>query len=142
MLDVDALAQEIRRVDGNHDHGAGALAQALMPFLSRALVATPPADSGAPPCWWIDHGSHGQITQRDDDASRAIAGGKRVVRYTASIATPPAEPAVEALVSEQEIDAAARQWITSAYDDRNDFSVRERMSMCLRAALAAKDGRS
>jgi hypothetical protein len=33
-LDVDALAQEIRRVDGNHDLGAGQLAEALMPFLS------------------------------------------------------------------------------------------------------------
>lgn len=31
---VDELAQEIRRVDGNHDLGAGALAEALMPFLS------------------------------------------------------------------------------------------------------------
>lgn len=34
MLDVDALAQEIRRVDGNHSLGAGALAEALIPFLS------------------------------------------------------------------------------------------------------------
>lgn len=33
QLDIDALAQEIRRVDGNHDLGAGALAEALMPFL-------------------------------------------------------------------------------------------------------------
>jgi hypothetical protein len=33
-LDVDALAQEIRRVDGSNDLGAGALAEALMPFLS------------------------------------------------------------------------------------------------------------
>lgn len=32
---IDDLAQEIRRVDGNHDLGAGALAEALMPFLSR-----------------------------------------------------------------------------------------------------------
>ena len=33
-LHVDALAQEIRRVDGRHDLGAGALAESLMPFLS------------------------------------------------------------------------------------------------------------
>ena len=32
--DVDALAQEIRRVDGNHKLGAGTLAEALMPFLT------------------------------------------------------------------------------------------------------------
>lgn len=31
---VDALAQEIRRVDGNHSLGAGQLAEALMPFLA------------------------------------------------------------------------------------------------------------
>lgn len=37
MLTVDALAQEIRRVDGNHSLGAGALAEALMPFISAAL---------------------------------------------------------------------------------------------------------
>jgi hypothetical protein len=35
QIDVDELANEIRRIDGNHDMGAGALAEALMPFLSR-----------------------------------------------------------------------------------------------------------
>lgn len=34
MPEVDDLAQEIRRVDGNHSLGAGALAEALMPFFS------------------------------------------------------------------------------------------------------------
>lgn len=46
-IDVDALAQEIRRVDGNHDKGAGVLAEALMPFLSAALQSaadTPPSE--------------------------------------------------------------------------------------------------
>ena len=40
MLDVDALAAEIRRVDGSNSLGAGALAEALMPFIERhdALV--------------------------------------------------------------------------------------------------------
>ena len=32
-IDVDALAQEIRRVDGAHSLGAGALAEALLPYL-------------------------------------------------------------------------------------------------------------
>ncbi|MDW9481842.1 hypothetical protein GOB57_24650 [Sinorhizobium meliloti] len=36
-LDVDTLAQEIRRVDGSHSLGAGALAEALMPFLQKAV---------------------------------------------------------------------------------------------------------
>lgn len=39
-IDVDALAQEIRRVDGRHDLGAGALAEALLPRIA-ALTATP-----------------------------------------------------------------------------------------------------
>ncbi|KAF1042595.1 MAG: hypothetical protein GAK35_02642 [Herbaspirillum frisingense] len=35
-LDVDGLANEIRRVDGNHSLGAGALAEALLPFLQSS----------------------------------------------------------------------------------------------------------
>lgn len=34
---IDSLAQEIRRVDGNHSLGAGALAEALMPFIEASL---------------------------------------------------------------------------------------------------------
>jgi len=34
-MTVDELAQEIRRVDGDNILGAGALAEALMPFFSR-----------------------------------------------------------------------------------------------------------
>ncbi len=34
MLNIDALAQEIRRVDGQNSLGAGALAEALIPFLA------------------------------------------------------------------------------------------------------------
>lgn len=39
VIDVDALAQEIRRVDGNHDKGASALAEALMPFLTARIMS-------------------------------------------------------------------------------------------------------
>lgn len=42
-LNVDALAQEIRRVDGENSLGAGALAEALMPY----LAALPEAPAGA-----------------------------------------------------------------------------------------------
>jgi len=35
MIDVDQLAEEIRRVDGNHTLGAGALAEALLPFIHK-----------------------------------------------------------------------------------------------------------
>lgn len=46
MQFVDKLAQEIRRVDGNHSLGAGALAEALMPFIEAALSAAPTAEPG------------------------------------------------------------------------------------------------
>lgn len=50
-VNVDALAQEIRRVDGNHSLGAGALAEALLPFLTAALalqpLSVPFSDEGA-----------------------------------------------------------------------------------------------
>jgi hypothetical protein len=36
---ADALAAEIRRVDGNHDLGAGALADALVPFVGDIVEA-------------------------------------------------------------------------------------------------------
>ena len=38
MINVDELANEIRRVDGDHALGAGALAEALMPFLEAAYT--------------------------------------------------------------------------------------------------------
>lgn len=41
--DVDALAQEIRRVDGANSLGAGALAEALMPFLAATQPNAAPA---------------------------------------------------------------------------------------------------
>lgn len=37
-MNVDDLAQEIRRVDGSNSLGAGALAEALMPFLDSRLA--------------------------------------------------------------------------------------------------------
>lgn len=40
---VDALAQEIRRVDGSNSLGAGALAEALMPWIDRLQPVAPPA---------------------------------------------------------------------------------------------------
>lgn len=36
-IDIDAFAQEIRRVDGNHSLGAGALAEQLAPFIQSMI---------------------------------------------------------------------------------------------------------
>jgi hypothetical protein len=54
-LKVDDLAQEIRSIDGRHDMGAGALAEALMPFLAGRAA---PAESG----WADEIGRNGQPT--------------------------------------------------------------------------------
>lgn len=48
-VQIDALAQEIRRVDGENSLGAGALAEALMPFL--AAQHRREAEAGAPDGW-------------------------------------------------------------------------------------------
>ncbi|MGH8463080.1 MAG: hypothetical protein ACRER5_02970 [Pseudomonas sp.] len=36
-IDIDALAQQIRTIDGSHNMGAGALAEALEPYLSSLM---------------------------------------------------------------------------------------------------------
>lgn len=52
-IDVDALAQEIRRVDGTHSLGAGALAEALVEWLSRHVIdASPKGGSDATLAYW------------------------------------------------------------------------------------------
>jgi hypothetical protein len=47
-ITVDKLAQEIRRVDGGHNLGAGQLAEALMPMISAALAALAAAEEQEP----------------------------------------------------------------------------------------------
>lgn len=65
----DELAQEIRRVDGENSLGAGALADALMPFLTRT-----PAPEGEAVAWRCS--GCGRLTD-DLDADHAFldAGG-------------------------------------------------------------------
>lgn len=53
-IDVDALAQEIRRVDGNHTMGAGQLAEAIAAYLSAAK-SEPVAVKALE---WRDHRGH------------------------------------------------------------------------------------
>lgn len=38
MSDVDAVAQIIRRVDGDHTMGAGALAEAILPEVTKLIA--------------------------------------------------------------------------------------------------------
>lgn len=68
--------------------------------VQAALSAQPsPGGQGdAPPCWWIDHGTYGQITQRQDEADAAVNAGKRVVSYVAR--QPVGEPPMEMRICE------------------------------------------
>ena len=47
-MDVDSLARMICTVDGNHDLGAGELAERLLPMITTA-IASAPAPGGEPP---------------------------------------------------------------------------------------------
>jgi hypothetical protein len=75
MQFVDQLAQEIRRVDGNHSLGAGALAEKLMPFLEAALAAAPAVAETGPWCQPMDCGKHTprKFIVRFEDADRGDA---------------------------------------------------------------------
>lgn len=62
----------------------------------------------APPCWWIDHGSYGQITQRQDEAERAVAEGKMVVEYARRFVLTESVPPTRALGASGWVEAAAK----------------------------------
>ena len=67
LPDVDALAQEIRRVDGAHKLGAGALAEALMPFL-RASRGQAPAQAASSAVLKAIREANMQLVRTGDDA--------------------------------------------------------------------------
>lgn len=51
------------------------------PLLVTPVASTSAQVVAAPPCWWINHESHGQITQCHKEAARAAADGKTVIEY-------------------------------------------------------------
>ena len=100
---IAALAQEIRRVDGDHTLGAAALAEALMPFIASLPAATPPAgvgelDRSAPPKVWLQVDTDGDDEDRSEPIPRENwsdltwcyepIGGQEVVYIRADLATP------------------------------------------------------
>ena len=103
--DIEAIARNVHgecsRLPGStfQNSAHNAILYALERIARPAQTEQQPAGDGAPPCWWIDHGSHGQITQRQDEAGKALAEGKRVVRYTAApiAQTAPQHPDDEAV---------------------------------------------
>jgi hypothetical protein len=102
MIDVDSLANEIRRVDGAHSLGAGALAEALMPFVTAHLSQPQPVAHGEAVAWQFRNVIKGEVggwhdidrqfaedPKHDDDptieirrlyaATPTIPAGRRVV---------------------------------------------------------------
>jgi hypothetical protein len=55
-VNVDELAQIIRRVDGNHSLGAGELAEAILAALSPPIKA----GEAVPVAWILNHPHHGE----------------------------------------------------------------------------------
>lgn len=55
-LDIDALAQEICRVDGSHSLGAGALAEALAPYIATLSAPAQVGEADKGPWRWLDEG--------------------------------------------------------------------------------------
>lgn len=78
-MQVDDLAQEIRRVDGNHSLGAGALAKALMPFITAYLSARSAADIGALVAGITDENRHGEMWGVRVPTSRQEATAMQIV---------------------------------------------------------------
>ncbi len=93
-FDVDALAQEIRRIDGSHRLGAGALAEALAPYIA---ALTSQAGGGA--VAWLhdvvqDDGAHDQaLSFSPESFPLQGVGGFRSVSHTPLYAVPPAPAA-------------------------------------------------
>jgi len=83
----------------------------------------------APDCWWIDHGSHGQITQRPEEAHLAREHGKPVVQYLARL-LPPVSNITESLqdfsqrMAEKHGDANGTQYEQGAWDMAMRFKSR------------------
>lgn len=65
MRDVDDLAQFIRRIDGNHTMGAGALAEAIVAYQVEALLADDVVERAA-------HGIHAMHDRGDWDDEGAV----------------------------------------------------------------------
>lgn len=92
MTKVDELAAEIRRVDGSHSLGAGALADALMPWVDAELDALRARANDADELW-----RHCKMLRRAlkaaCDDGRADGEGAFVgyVRDAAALSATPAE---------------------------------------------------
>lgn len=79
---------------------------------------SPGGQGDAPPCWWIDHGTYGQITQRQDEADAAANAGKRVVSYAAR--QPVGEPVSEKLMRLLRERAALPESVELSYQRDGD----------------------
>jgi hypothetical protein len=74
-IDVDALANEIRRLGGTSVLGCGALAEALMPFLASHTVDTREAVAWR---WRIDAQAEWNVTDNKAIADYAVIQGNEV----------------------------------------------------------------
>jgi hypothetical protein len=144
---IDALAQEIRRVDGENSLGAGALAEALMPFLAGQHRREAEAGSDRLENTPIDVISHGVMVQSarafveqwrivisgEKDGHAMVANVNTVGRFLRLIdrlAASPSSPASGVRVKALEDVAAERQrqmdaegWTPEHDDGHKEFEL-------------------
>ncbi|WP_321967068.1 hypothetical protein [Burkholderia cepacia] len=71
-----------------------AIEQEAVEIVTRGAIeqsAAAPIDGMPSPVWWINHGSHGLITTRSDEAERARGAGAAVYEYKAISASAPSD---------------------------------------------------
>lgn len=119
-LTTDALAQEIRRVDGENRLGAGALAEALMPLIQSAVVVPDCLHSEEPAAWRSrspDWGTWHDATVNADQANDWRRYGRIVEPLYATLPAPSGAVSAEILNA---LGMAKRQIITLGGDPRGD----------------------
>lgn len=123
---TEAREQALREArDGKTVTGFGSAIAAPAPASPAA-----PAEDEPPQFWWINHGSHGQVTMRADEAEKAAKAGAKVYRYGS------ASPADQ---GEDARDAALSALVTAESELRDlDFEHPSRKE--IRAAIAALKG--
>jgi hypothetical protein len=128
LPDVDALAQEIRRVDGAHKLGAGALAEALMPFLRASHGQAPAAGN------WQRYAKEGETAQQcierhrtEHDALLSLLADARAHAPVAGAVAVPRETLV-----------AWRQWCTQSMSHAIEHEISDYLSAAPTPAAQAE----
>jgi len=115
-LNVDDLSNFIRRIDGNHTMGAGALAEHILEYLAfpcRAAIVAP-----APPIGFISKGAIEQALMKGFGLSTYIQAGQATKEFPVAIyAAPTSEGNSQPAQQAEARDAARYRWMRHTFVD-------------------------